>query len=146
MKKIFFYLITLLAGVLNGYILIICLGYVKSFDFSMNTMVLTIHQLKEYNLPSLGRASIHMLNAIELIITATPIFLIFGLILMHFLKLKTKLIAWISSIGILFIFVYATIRYDGTIIGLVLDTVVIVTLNIYIISKIDKVLESRIKA
>lgn len=118
----------------------------KSFDLSMNTMVSTIRLLKEYNLSSLGRLALYILNAIELIITATPIFLIFGMILIYILKLKTLLIAQISSIGIVFIFIYATIRYHGSIISLILDSVVIITLNIYIIRKIAKVIEARTKA
>lgn len=146
MEKIFLYHITLFTGLLNGYILIISLGYMKSFDLSMNTMIWVIRLLKEYNLLSFGGLALHILNVIDLIITATPIFLIFGVILIHFLKLKTLLIGWISSIGILFIFAYATIRYDGSLIRLILDSIVIIALNIYIIRRIAKVIEARTKA
>ncbi len=146
MKKTFFYLITLLTGILNGYILIICLGYMKSFELSINVMVWTIRLLEEYHLSILERLSLHILNAIDLVITATPIFLVFGLTLVYLIKLKRLIIGWISSIGILFIFVYATIRYDGAIISLLLDSVIIVSLNIYIIKKITNIVEAKTKA
>jgi len=118
----------------------------KSFGLSINTMEWMIHLLKEYNLSILGMLSLYILNAIDLVITATPIFLVFGITLVYFLKLKSLLIGRVSSIGILFIFVYTTIRYDGTIINLILDSVIIVSLNIYIIKKIAKTIEARTKA
>ena len=146
MKKILFYLVLFLIGILNGYILTVSLGYIHSFDISMKIIVGSIHLLKEYNLSCLGRLALNIFNAVLLIITAIPIFSIFGFILTFYFKLKALLIGWINSIGILILFVYVFIKYNGSIISLILDSVIIILLNIYIITKAAKTIEARTKA
>lgn len=141
MKKIFSYPILFLTGVLSGYILIVSLGYVHSFDISWNLIKYSVTLLKEHELLYFGKLAIYTINALFLVITAIPIFLLFGFILTSFLKLQASKIIWIHSIGILSVFLYSNILYQGTPINFILDSIVIVLLNFYLLKKISKIIE-----
>ena len=145
MKTTFFYFELFIAGILNGYVLIISLGYMHSLDVSMNIVIAYSTFLVENNIMFLGESVFHLFNATLLIITATPILSIFGFILINSFKINILLIVWISSIGILSVFLYSHLTYRATTIGFILDSLIIVILNRLIISKVDKVVDARKK-
>ena len=143
MKQISFYLILLLTGILNGYILIICAGYMHSFDITSDLITWIFPLLAEYELIYFSKLTLHAINAILLTIPAIPIFLIFGFTLTYFLRLKPLIMGWINSIGIVMVFFYSYVRYDGILVNIILASVVILVLNIFIFIKISEIYKAR---
>ena len=114
-----------------------------SFDITFDLITWIIPLLAEYELNCFGKLTLHVINAILLTIPAIPIFLIFGFTLTYFLRLKPLIMGCINSIGIVMVFFYGYIRYEGILVNLILDSVLILVLNIFIFIKISEILKAR---
>ncbi|WP_373034077.1 hypothetical protein [Sulfurovum sp.] len=146
MKKMISTLILLSSGILNGYILIICTGYMHSFDITFDLITWVIPLLAEYKLIYFGKLTLHVINAILLAIPAIPIFLLFGFALTYGLRSNPTMMIWISSAGIILVFLYSTIRYHGSFVGFAIDAAVIISLNILVLTTISRIIKARANA
>ena len=101
MNKIFSSIIIFLIGLASGYFFIIFAGYTAYWSSGLITGVVNI--LKEYEILYMVYLISGIVDSLVLLLTAIPIFLISGLLLVYFIKRDRKFVRLFSSIGLLII-------------------------------------------
>ena len=105
MNKIIFSIIIFLIGIASGYCFIVFAGYTSYW--TVDIMIFIVKTLKSHDLLDIASFVLGIKELILLLLTAIPIYLIFGLLLTYFIKQDIKLVKWFSSIGLVIFLLWA---------------------------------------